>query len=69
MKVSDFGLALTFGEGSSPKDDIQVQGTFGYVAPEYLMDGEQSIVGIYAFIQMAQLIVNELTMKSVALSA
>lgn len=68
MKVSDFGLALTFGEGSSPKDDIQVQGTFGYVAPEYLMDGEQSIVGIYAFI-LAQLIVNELTMKSVALSA
>jgi hypothetical protein len=68
MKVSDFGLALTFGEGSSPKDDIQVQGTFGYVAPEYLMDGEQSIVGIYAFI-LAQLIVNELTMKSVALNA
>jgi hypothetical protein len=68
MKVSDFGLALTFGEGSSSKDDIQVQGTFGYVAPEYLMDGEQSIVGIYAFI-LAQLIANELTMKSVALSA
>ena len=27
-------------EGSSQKDDLEVKGTFGYVAPEYLMDGE-----------------------------
>lgn len=39
-QVCDFGLALAVDEGSSQKDDLEVKGTFGYVAPEYLMDGE-----------------------------
>jgi serine/threonine protein kinase len=38
-KVSDFGLAVALEEGGLLKDDVQVQGTFGYIAPEYLMDG------------------------------
>jgi hypothetical protein len=39
LQVSDFGLALVKPEGSMHKDSVQVQGTFGYVAPEYLMNG------------------------------
>ncbi|KAH8931585.1 hypothetical protein BDL97_19G030500 [Sphagnum fallax] len=38
-KVSDFGLAIANPEGNPPKNSVQVQGTFGYVAPEYLMNG------------------------------
>lgn len=38
-KVSDFGLAVALEETGFLKDDVQVQGTFGYIAPEYLMDG------------------------------
>ncbi|CAM6018912.1 unnamed protein product [Sphagnum balticum] len=38
-KVSDFGLAIANPEGSPPKNSVEVQGTFGYVAPEYLMNG------------------------------
>ncbi|XP_024375123.1 probable receptor-like protein kinase At1g80640 isoform X2 [Physcomitrium patens] len=38
-KVSDFGIAVALEEGGVVKDDVQVQGTFGYIAPEYLMDG------------------------------
>lgn len=38
-KVSDFGLAVALEESGLLKDDVLVQGTFGYIAPEYLMDG------------------------------
>lgn len=41
-QVSDFGLAVALEEGGMLKDDVQVQGTFGYIAPEYLMDGEHA---------------------------
>jgi hypothetical protein len=39
LQVSDFGLAIANPEGNPPKNSVQVQGTFGYVAPEYLMNG------------------------------
>ncbi|KAG0595064.1 hypothetical protein M758_UG136000 [Ceratodon purpureus] len=38
-KVSDFGLAVALEESGFLKEDVLVQGTFGYIAPEYLMDG------------------------------
>ncbi|CAM0909769.1 unnamed protein product [Alopecurus aequalis] len=37
-KISDFCLA-TYG-GNHGRDDINPSGTFGYVAPEYLLDGQ-----------------------------
>ncbi|XP_002985113.2 probable receptor-like protein kinase At1g80640 isoform X1 [Selaginella moellendorffii] len=46
-KLSDFGLALMVQEGAG---SLQLQGTFGYVAPEYILTGiltEKS--DVYAF--------------------
>ncbi|KAM0856652.1 hypothetical protein ACQ4PT_048976 [Festuca glaucescens] len=37
-KISDFGLAI-YG-GNHNRDDINPSGTVGYVAPEYLLDGQ-----------------------------
>ncbi|KAI3455263.1 hypothetical protein Pfo_011926 [Paulownia fortunei] len=37
-KLSDFGLAVT--GGNSNKTNIKLSGTLGYVAPEYLLDGQ-----------------------------
>ncbi|KAF7817281.1 putative receptor-like protein kinase [Senna tora] len=36
-KLCDFGLAIT--DGSQEKNNIKLSGTLGYVAPEYLLDG------------------------------
>lgn len=37
LQISDFGLAIN--GGNHNKDVIKPSGTFGYVAPEYLLDG------------------------------
>lgn len=37
MKIADFGLAVT--SGNQNKESVKVSGTLGYVAPEYLLDG------------------------------
>ncbi|MCO5557454.1 hypothetical protein L7F22_011019 [Adiantum nelumboides] len=48
-KVSDFGLAIPTSDISDDKS-LELQGTFGYVAPEYLLDGILSEKSdVYAF--------------------
>ncbi|KAE9445400.1 hypothetical protein C3L33_22703, partial [Rhododendron williamsianum] len=37
-KLSDFGLAIA--DGTQNKKNLKLSGTLGYVAPEYLLDGE-----------------------------
>ena len=37
MQISDFGLAVSVGVHGS--NNIKLSGTLGYVAPEYLLDG------------------------------
>ncbi|CAL2240451.1 unnamed protein product [Prunus armeniaca] len=38
-KISDFGLAKTFGSDQSRGNTNRVVGTFGYISPEYAVDG------------------------------
>ncbi|CAL2240449.1 unnamed protein product [Prunus armeniaca] len=38
-KISDFGLAKTFGSDQSRGNTNRVVGTFGYMSPEYAVDG------------------------------
>ncbi|XP_027344259.1 cysteine-rich receptor-like protein kinase 10 isoform X2 [Abrus precatorius] len=38
-KISDFGLARTFEKGQSQENTNRVMGTYGYMAPEYAMEG------------------------------
>lgn len=48
-KVSDFGLAILSSDITEDKN-VELQGTFGYVAPEYLLDGTVSEKSdVYAF--------------------
>ncbi|KAK9092261.1 hypothetical protein Syun_027172 [Stephania yunnanensis] len=42
-KISDFGLARIFGSNQSQANTNRVIGTYGYMAPEYAMDGLFSI--------------------------
>ncbi|XP_057790570.1 G-type lectin S-receptor-like serine/threonine-protein kinase At4g27290 [Salvia miltiorrhiza] len=42
-KISDFGLARIFGEGQSIATTRRVVGTYGYMAPEYAIDGKYSV--------------------------
>ncbi|KAG8058296.1 hypothetical protein GUJ93_ZPchr0002g24033 [Zizania palustris] len=47
-KISDFGLAVTSGNHS--KENLNLSGTLGYVAPEYLLDGKLTEKSdVYAF--------------------
>ncbi|KAJ7981662.1 S-receptor-like serine/threonine-protein kinase [Quillaja saponaria] len=41
-KISDFGLARTFGGDQSAGNTERVVGTYGYMAPEYAIDGNFS---------------------------
>ncbi|GLU09090.1 hypothetical protein SLE2022_259660 [Rubroshorea leprosula] len=41
-KISDFGMARTFGEHSEGSTE-RVVGTYGYMAPEYAFDGQFSV--------------------------
>eukprot|EP00249_Psilotum_nudum_P019453 c27260_g1_i1 orf=164-1774(-) len=48
-KLSDFGLAVQ-NPGTVKDHDCELQGTFGYVAPEYILDGALSEKNdVYAF--------------------
>ncbi|XVE99201.1 hypothetical protein REPUB_Repub03eG0176700 [Reevesia pubescens] len=38
-KISDFGLARSFGEKETEANTKKVVGTYGYMAPEYAIDG------------------------------
>ncbi|XXG69344.1 hypothetical protein AAC387_Pa06g2237 [Persea americana] len=42
-KISDFGLARTFKENQGEANTNKVIGTYGYMAPEYAMDGLFSV--------------------------
>ncbi|KGN59993.2 G-type lectin S-receptor-like serine/threonine-protein kinase At4g27290 isoform X2 [Cucumis sativus] len=42
-KISDFGMARTFGGDQTEGNTRRVVGTYGYMAPEYAIDGQFSI--------------------------
>ncbi|XP_044473368.1 G-type lectin S-receptor-like serine/threonine-protein kinase At4g27290 [Mangifera indica] len=42
-KISDFGLARSFGEDESAGNTKKVVGTYGYMSPEYAIDGLFSV--------------------------
>ncbi|XP_047092875.1 cysteine-rich receptor-like protein kinase 6 [Lolium rigidum] len=42
-KISDFGLARLFGRGQTQGVTSRVIGTYGYMAPEYVMGGNYSV--------------------------
>ncbi|XP_054817128.1 uncharacterized protein LOC129316778 [Prosopis cineraria] len=42
-KISDFGLAKTFGEEQTEGNTNKIVGTYGYMAPEYAADGLYSV--------------------------
>ncbi|MFQ6644219.1 hypothetical protein Gotur_017147 [Gossypium turneri] len=42
-KISDFGLARSFGEDEIEANTTRVVGTYGYMSPEYAIDGLFSI--------------------------
>uniref|UniRef100_A0A0E0HGH4 Receptor-like serine/threonine-protein kinase n=1 Tax=Oryza nivara TaxID=4536 RepID=A0A0E0HGH4_ORYNI len=42
-KISDFGMARMFGSDDTEINTVRVVGTYGYMAPEYAMDGVFSV--------------------------
>ncbi|KAJ6894432.1 hypothetical protein NC652_028259 [Populus alba x Populus x berolinensis] len=42
-KISDFGLARSFGENETEANTNRVVGTYGYISPEYAIDGLYSV--------------------------
>ncbi|KAM6580260.1 hypothetical protein CsatA_004034 [Cannabis sativa] len=42
-KISDFGTAKTFGDNESGANTCRIVGTYGYMSPEYAMDGLFSV--------------------------
>ncbi|OQU82397.1 hypothetical protein SORBI_3006G229100 [Sorghum bicolor] len=42
-KISDFGMARIFGGNQQEANTIRVVGTYGYMSPEYAMDGAFSV--------------------------
>ncbi|KAK7302661.1 hypothetical protein RJT34_13554 [Clitoria ternatea] len=42
-KISDFGMARIFGTEQTEANTLRVVGTYGYMAPEYAMDGNFSV--------------------------
>ncbi|CAJ2648785.1 unnamed protein product [Trifolium pratense] len=42
-KISDFGIARIFGQNQTEANTLRVVGTYGYMSPEYAMDGNFSV--------------------------
>ncbi|KAG5235585.1 G-type lectin S-receptor serine/threonine-protein kinase [Salix suchowensis] len=42
-KISDFGIARSFGENKTEAKTNRVMGTYGYISPEYAIDGLYSV--------------------------
>ncbi|XP_004485681.1 receptor-like serine/threonine-protein kinase SD1-8 [Cicer arietinum] len=42
-KISDFGMARIFGKDQTEANTLRVVGTYGYMSPEYAMDGNFSV--------------------------
>ncbi|KAK9681662.1 hypothetical protein RND81_10G018800 [Saponaria officinalis] len=49
-KISDFGMARLFGAGETQGNTNKISGTFGYMAPEYVIAGHYSVKSdVYSF--------------------
>ncbi|XP_074380714.1 G-type lectin S-receptor-like serine/threonine-protein kinase At4g27290 [Apium graveolens] len=49
-KISDFGMARSFGDGEAEANTARVVGTYGYMAPEYAVEGVFSVKSdVYSF--------------------
>ncbi|KAK1391220.1 Receptor-like serine/threonine-protein kinase [Heracleum sosnowskyi] len=49
-KISDFGMARSFGDGEIEANTARVVGTYGYMAPEYAVEGVFSVKSdVYSF--------------------
>ncbi|KAK1392358.1 G-type lectin S-receptor-like serine/threonine-protein kinase SD1-1 [Heracleum sosnowskyi] len=49
-KISDFGTARRFGDGQTEANTARVVGTYGYMSPEYAIEGEFSVKSdVYSF--------------------
>ncbi|KAL5731083.1 non-specific serine/threonine protein kinase [Ranunculus cassubicifolius] len=49
-KISDFGMARIFGSNDNEANTLRVVGTYGYMAPEYAMEGLFSVKSdVYSF--------------------
>ncbi|XP_010439218.1 PREDICTED: cysteine-rich receptor-like protein kinase 10 [Camelina sativa] len=49
-KIADFGMARIFGMDQSAENTNRIVGTYGYMAPEYAMQGQYSIKSdVYSF--------------------
>ncbi|XP_074378669.1 G-type lectin S-receptor-like serine/threonine-protein kinase At4g27290 [Apium graveolens] len=49
-KISDFGTARRFGDGQAEANTARVVGTYGYMSPEYAIEGEFSMKSdVYSF--------------------
>ncbi|XP_049936611.1 cysteine-rich receptor-like protein kinase 15 [Nymphaea colorata] len=49
-KISDFGTAKIFDTDQTQTDTLEVMGTRGYMAPEYLLEGKVSVkIDVYSF--------------------
>ncbi|KAL9671201.1 hypothetical protein QQ045_008767 [Rhodiola kirilowii] len=49
-KISDFGMARIFGVNQNEANTVRVVGTYGYMAPEYAMEGMFSVKSdVYSF--------------------
>ncbi|KAL2341981.1 hypothetical protein Fmac_009921 [Flemingia macrophylla] len=42
-KISDFGMARLFGSNQTEANTLRIVGTYGYMSPEYAMDGNFSV--------------------------
>ncbi|KAL8104995.1 hypothetical protein AgCh_028963 [Apium graveolens] len=49
-KISDFGTAIICGEAASEANTTRVVGTYGYMSPEYAIDGKFLVkFDVYSF--------------------
>ncbi|KAK1399692.1 Receptor-like serine/threonine-protein kinase [Heracleum sosnowskyi] len=49
-KISDFGMARSFGDSETESNTARVVGTYGYMSPEYAMEGAFSVKSdVYSF--------------------
>ncbi|KAI7756384.1 hypothetical protein M8C21_004489 [Ambrosia artemisiifolia] len=49
-KISDFGMARIFGGNQNEANTVRIVGTYGYMSPEYAMEGSFSVKSdVYSF--------------------
>ncbi|KAF7003972.1 LOW QUALITY PROTEIN: hypothetical protein CFC21_019237 [Triticum aestivum] len=68
-KISDFGMATIFGENQQQGNTARVAGTYGYMSPEYMMEGSFSVKSdTYSFGVLLLEIVSGLKISSAQLT-